>query len=90
MGKHLRYSLMYGVLEGQKAPEAHPQKVMRELGIIYEHATPQTISDEWWFWNCENIPNPLPPFLELATFEPMEMIGFGLSEEMAIKLSNNV
>lgn len=41
----------------------HPQKSMRELGITYSKAVPQSIADQWWFYDCENIPEKLPPFL---------------------------
>jgi len=74
--RHLRYS-MYG------SPDEHPVFVMKRLGITYQHATPQSIADQWWFWNCENIPDPLPPYLEVADWNPMECIGYGLSKEDA-------
>jgi len=69
----------------------HPQIVMASLGITYQHATPQSIGDQWWFWNCENLPDKLPGYLgELRQFtgdkkmiDPMECIGFGLSKEVA-------
>lgn len=76
--KHLRFD-MYSA-------EGHPQEVMKNLGITYQHATPQSMGDQWWFWNCVNIPDPLPKFLEFADWNPMEMIGWGLSEEDAIKI----
>jgi len=83
MGTHLRYDLMYGMLEGEEAPKGHPQEVMKELGITYQHATPQSLGDQWWFWNCENIPDTLPGYLEVVQLEPMECIGHGLSKENA-------
>jgi len=61
----------------------HPQKAMKELGITYQHATPQSMGDQWWFWNCENLPEQLPPFLTKLDADPMECIGFGLSRENA-------
>lgn len=85
MSKHLRFNLLYGMLDGEAYP-GHPQEVMLELGIIYQHATPQTIGDQWWFWNCENVPTPLPPYLSILDVDPLEMIGFGLSEKDAIKI----
>jgi hypothetical protein len=80
---HLRFDCMYGMLEGQETPKGHPQEIMKRLGITYQHATPQSISDQWWFWNCENMPEELPPYLELTDWNPMEMIGWGLSKENA-------
>ncbi len=82
--RHLSYSLIGAHMNGI---DEHPQKVISRLGIVYEHATPQTISDEWWLWNCTNIPNPLPEYLSVLDIEPMDYIGFGLSEETAKRLN---
>jgi hypothetical protein len=76
---HLRYSLY-------SSPNGHPQVVMKNLGITYQHATPQSIIDEWWFWNCENIPDSLPIYLKFMDLNPMECIGWGLSKEDAEKI----
>lgn len=65
------------------SPGKHPQQVMRELGITYQVSTPQSIADQWWFWNCENIPSELPPFLEVMEKDPMDSIGWGLSQDEA-------
>jgi hypothetical protein len=56
----------------------HPQTVMRELGITYQHATPQSMGDQWWFWNCEKLPDPLPPYLIKLDLDPIEQVGYGL------------
>jgi|TARA_R110000782_G_scaffold181815_1_gene272085 hypothetical protein len=61
----------------------HPQKAMKEMGITYQHATPQSMGDFWWFWNCESIPDKLPLFLSFLDIDPMECIGMGLSQENA-------
>lgn len=78
-------------LSDQSAHEAgetdHPQLIMKKLGITYQHATPQSISSEWWFWNCEGMPATLPPYLTELTVEPHEAIGWGLSAEMADSLA---
>ena len=60
--------------------KAHPQKIMRDLGIDYFHAVPQSISDSWDFWGCENLPEPLPSFLREITRPPEKCIGWGLSQ----------
>lgn len=73
--KHLRLDL-YGVTE-------HAQDIMKQLGITYQRATPQSISDSWWFWNCENVPDPLPPYLHILNVAPHNVIGYGLSKEQA-------
>jgi hypothetical protein len=61
----------------------HAQDYMRELGIEYQHATPQSITDSWWFWNCTNVPSPLPKGLKVLNIKPREAIGWGLSAEIA-------
>lgn len=78
--KHLRFCMRTAYEFDVKN---HPQKVMIELGIAYQQATPQSMGDQWWFWNCENIPEELPEYLEVADWNPMEMIGMGLSKEDA-------
>ena len=67
----------------QDGPAAHPQEVMKSLGITYQHATPQSLYEQWWFWNCENCPAELPPYLRPLSIAPMAAIGYGLSPEMA-------
>lgn len=57
---------------------------MKELGIAYTHSTPQSLGDQFWFWNCSNIPENLPSYItELETKDPMEFVGWGLNEEEA-------
>lgn len=68
----------------------HPQDVMKQLGIEYKQAVPQSISDSWWFFCCENIPEKLPKYLSSLNLHPMQCIGFGLSEEDAVRLSKNL
>lgn len=92
--KHLKFDMLYVHLitcdkntpEVKRSGEMHPQKAMRELGITYQHATPQPIGDCWWFWNCENIPDNLPPFLTELEVDSMEYVGFGLSQELAERI----
>ena len=64
----------------------HAQEVMKELGITYQHCTPQSMGDQFWFWNCENIPENLPTFIEELKAKPMECIGWGLSREEAVAI----
>ncbi len=86
--KHLRFDCMYGLAEGEITPNGHPQDILERLGITYQHATPQSIVDQWIFWNCENIPDELPPYLEVREYNPYKMIGSGLSKEDASKIIN--
>lgn len=97
--KHLRYS-MRGAFDHSNAGHPHepstcvvqiqscrhPQLAMKELGITYQHSTPQSICDQWWFWNCENIPDEIPDFITDLNLDPMEQIGWGLSKESAEKI----
>jgi hypothetical protein len=77
---NLRYSLRKADDAGVKK---HPQIVMRELGITYQIATPQSIADQWWFWNCAGMPDPLPPYLTELTVAPHKAIGNGLTRPEA-------
>ncbi len=85
MTKHLRYYYPDAHKYGQ---DKHAIEVMRELGITYQHSTPQSMGDQWWFWNCENIPDELPKYLTPLEMDPMECIGYGLSKEDAKKIIN--
>jgi hypothetical protein len=66
--------------------ECHAQEYMRSIGITYEHATPQSIADCWWFWSCSNVPDPLPAALKILKVTPRDAIGYGLSTEDAQRL----
>jgi hypothetical protein len=64
----------------------HAQTYMKRLGITYQHAVPQSITDQWWFFNCKDIPTPLPQHiteLKPETGDVHEFIGWGLSKEEA-------
>jgi len=75
--KNLRYDLIGAHMSGEKR---HAQEVMQALGIIYQHSTPQSISESWWFWNCENVPEELPTFIEKLKTKPKDAVGRGLSK----------
>jgi hypothetical protein len=77
---NLRYCMYSAFDAGEKR---HAQQVMASLGITYQKATPQSLSDQWWFWNCENVPDPLPPYLTELGLKPHDAIGHGLSKEDA-------
>ncbi|HBM7586558.1 TPA: hypothetical protein LZ306_003340 [Enterobacter bugandensis] len=49
--KHLRYDCASAGYAGEAR---HPQVVMRELGITYELAIPQSLGDQWWLFNCDH------------------------------------
>lgn len=59
----------------------HAQVCMEELGITYQLAVPQSISDCWRFFNCENVPDELPEYLSIRDFGDLNrLVGFGLSQ----------
>ncbi len=66
----------------------HAQDRMKSLGITYQHATPQSLGDQWWFWNCENVPDSLPEDLTELDLDPMQCVGYGLSKEDVKKIRN--
>ncbi len=91
---HLRFCSLTAANYANKNPSRpaetrHPQVVMKELGITYELAVSQSISDSWKFWNCQNVPTDLPDFLTVQDWNPVEHIGFGLSEDDAKALGGS-
>ena len=81
---HLKYDMIGAHLSGVCG---HPQKVLKDLGIEYEAAVPQSMGDCWQFFNVTNLPQELPSFLSVFDVEPLDYIGWGLSEDEARKLS---
>jgi len=61
----------------------HAKTYMKRHGITYELAVPQSMGDQWWFFGCKGVPDPLPEHLTVITQDPMELIGHGLSREEA-------
>lgn len=86
MNTHLRLDYQTASFSDDPRGKGHAQEVMRRLGITYQHSTPQSMGDCWWFWNCENIPDDLLECLKVLEVDPMEAIGWGLSQEMAEKI----
>ncbi len=80
---HIRYDYLTAHDCGVKE---HAQACMKKLGIAYTHSTPQSLGDQFWFWNCKNVHEPLPKYLTELKADPMECIGFGLSREEAIEI----
>lgn len=72
-----------------KAPK-HAQECMRDLSITYQKAVPQSLLDCWWFFNCENIPEELPEWVEYFDIDPSLCIGHGLSSDDVESLKNGV
>lgn len=88
--KNLRFSMQTQWFDASKNPQGHAQKVIEDLGIHYKYAIPQSVADQWWFLSCENIPEELPPcitYMKIETYQ--ELVGFGLSQEMADELTRS-
>jgi len=86
--KNLKYDMIGASMSGENS---HPQTNMETLGIKYFHATPQSISDSWWFWACEYDESlDLPSYINELNVDPMECIGWGLNEETAIDIRSKI
>ena len=81
---HLKFDMIGAYLAGV---QEHPQKVLKSLGIEYTHSTPQSVGDQWWFWNCQVSMSTLPEYITELDVDPLECVGFGLSEERALDIS---
>tara|TARA_R110000803_G_scaffold188111_1_gene250514 strand:+ start:4786 stop:5073 length:288 start_codon:yes stop_codon:yes gene_type:complete len=87
MAKHLKYCIPTAYLDAGET--GNPATVMRSLGITWQHATPQSIDESYWFWNCENVPedsHDLPIFINERWWNPMHSIGHGLTKTTAEKI----
>ena len=67
----------------------HAQVFMKELGITYKHAVPQSMGDCWQFWCCEVPDNiELPKRIKHKEVNPIKYAGFGLSDEKSMELAD--
>lgn len=78
--KHLRFCYLTAYNCGVSG---HAQDIMEKLGITYQISTPQSICDQYWFWNCKNIPDSLPEYLTELKLDAITQIGWGLNREEA-------
>jgi hypothetical protein len=60
----------------------HPQELLRRMGITYQYAVPQSITNSWEFWNPENLPDTLPDGFLLVDENPNKWLNRGLSIDM--------
>ena len=44
--------------------DKHPQVVIEDLGIEYKDHKIIPVADAWIFYDCTNIPEPLPKYLD--------------------------
>ena len=68
---HLRYDLTTAGTDCKE--NRHPQLVTQELGINYQYSTPQSLGNQWWFWNCTGVQEVLPKFLTKLELDPVQM-----------------
>lgn len=85
--KNLLFSLISAQIDCNET--RHAQVVMRELGITYQHAVPQSVADCWNFFNCDGNLDNLPPYLTEMKSGPQSYVGHGLSQETADKLTRD-
>lgn len=83
---HLRLDLINLARSGDTT--SHAQEVMKDLGITYQYATPQSLFDSWLFWNCDSVPADLPSYIAILDVNPMDAVGNGLSESQANEILN--
>lgn len=84
MAKILNYYLL-GAHEA--GVTLHAQKQLKELGISYKLAVPQSIADMWQFWLPEGDLDNLPDYIQVSESNPMDHIGYGLSHLQAESLA---
>ncbi len=51
----------------------HAEEIMKSLGITYERAVPQSIADQWLFFDCKNVPEKLPEFITAFSSARMKL-----------------
>lgn len=81
--KHIKYNYGIAYLRNEFR---HAGEVMENLGITYQYCVPQSAGDQFWFWNCENVPDVLPDYISELKVDPFKYVGFGLTKEIAINI----
>ena len=61
--------------------EISAAEFMKALNITYQLAVPQSMTDTWWFFNCENVREI--SRLKVMTVTAQQCVGWGLSQHMA-------
>lgn len=87
--KHLRYNFIRVASDGSHYFEKDdPYDIMGSLAITYVKALPQPIAEQIWFFGCEDIPDPLPDFLDVMDINPEDFIGKGLDEQDVFEINH--
>lgn len=82
--KHLRFDL-YGYNE-----KFTPAKQLKRLGIKYKYWVPQTMGDQIWLLDCEDLPEELPYYLNYKDVpqDHNQWVGWGINKEVAEDLNS--
>lgn len=59
----------------------HAQTVMQELGITWVNQIPDSMSDDWKFYGCENIPGILPAYVTVHEMNKWDYERSGLTAQ---------
>lgn len=62
----IKFCLLEQGFNSSKNPQGHAQKVMKDLGIEYDEARPESLFDCWIFKGCRNVPDELPPCIQIS------------------------
>ena len=68
---NLKYDYYSAIDHGQ---HRHAIDAMYDLGIEFEHSVPQSLIDEYWFFNCSNVPDKLPEYISILQADPRDWI----------------
>lgn len=83
---HLRFDVTHYCHHcfSENINQLHPYEVIKQLNIMFQLATPQTLGNQWWFWNCYNLPETLPVYMAELDITSREAIGQGINKEVAL------
>ncbi|WP_145509494.1 hypothetical protein [Yersinia rochesterensis] len=89
----MSHKLRYCINGSSDAKEMrHPQQVISLLGINYERSEPFPMADCWIFYGCNNLPDYLPPFIEITEIskDGYEMVdGIGVLKKSGVHLTQH-
>ena len=67
----------------------HAQTIFHKLGIDYELAIPQSMADQFWFFNCTNVPEPLPDWLKVLDVKVKDCTCLSAEEKERLQKNEN-
>ena len=63
----------------------HAIDAMNDLGITYKSAIPQSLGDQWVFYDCQNIPESLPRYASLREMNNRDYEDSGITPQQEVK-----